>query len=185
MQNISEVLATYARAIHTVTLRSKLPVVYHPIPFYGYKLSSFAAYIAKCFISCAASHFARTLPNPGHVPKMSFLITLAYEHSSRPCAQLTLQYIALPRNGLQGLLLQLRFPPLFAILCLWMYSSIIVCTIVRDSLRAIRSSFALGTESAGRERLDSKLSCELYLRRSRVPMEVERGVMWGMLLRQN
>jgi len=65
-----------------------------------------------------------------------------------------------------------------------MYSSIIVCTIAKDSLRAVHSSFVLGAESAGRERLDSKLSCELYLRRSRVPMEVERGVVWGVLLCQ-
>jgi len=51
----------------------------------------------------------------------------------------------------------------------------------KDSLRAVCSSFVLGTESAGRERLDSKLSCELYLRRSRVLMEVERWVVWKML----
>ena len=48
----------------------------------------------------------------------------------------------------------------------------------------MRSSFVLGAESAARERLDSKLSYELYLRRSRVPMEVERGVVWGLLLYQ-
>jgi len=65
-----------------------------------------------------------------------------------------------------------------------MHSSILVCTIAKDSLRAVRSSFILGAESAGRERLDSKLSCELYLRCSQVPMEVERGVVWGMLLCQ-
>jgi len=60
-----------------------------------------------------------------------------------------------------------------------MYSSIIVCTIAKDPLRAARSSFVLGAESAGRERLDSELSCELYLRRGRVPMEVERAVVGG------
>ena len=121
MQNISEVLATYARTIHTIELHSKSPAAYHPIP---YKLSSFAAYIAKRFISCTSSHFARISPNSGRAA-MSFLIAWAYEDSSRPCAQLTLQHIALPRNSLQALLphhlhrpllLQLRFPPLFKVL---------------------------------------------------------------------
>jgi len=37
MQNMSEVLATYARTIHTVELHSKSPAAYHPIP---YKLCS-------------------------------------------------------------------------------------------------------------------------------------------------
>ena len=60
----------------------------------------------------------------------------------------------------------------------------LVCTIAKDFLRAVRSSFVLGAESAGRERLDSKLSYELYLRRSWVSMEVERGVVWGLLLCQ-
>jgi len=122
MQNTPDVLATYARTIHTVEFHSKSLVVYHPI---SYKLSSFAAYIAKRFISCASSHFARTSHNPGHVPAMSFLTAWAYEDSSRPCAQLTLQHVALPRNSLQALLphhlhrpllLQLHFPPLFALL---------------------------------------------------------------------
>ena len=43
--------------------------------------NTFAAYIAKRFISCASSHFARTLPNLEHVPTMSFLIAWAYPDS--------------------------------------------------------------------------------------------------------
>ena len=39
-------------------------------------------------------------------------------------------------------------------LVIWMYSSIIVCTIAKDSLRVVCSSFVLGAESARRERLD-------------------------------
>jgi hypothetical protein len=75
----------------------------------------------------SASYYAHhpTSHNRGHVPAMPFLIAWAYEDSSRPCAQLTFQHIALPRNSLQALLphhlhrpllLQLRFPPLFAVL---------------------------------------------------------------------
>ena len=121
MQNTSNALATYVRTIHTIELHSRSPAAYHSIP---YKLSSFAAYIAKRFISCTSSHFARTSHNPGHVPAMSFLIAWAYEDSSRLCAQFTLQHI-LPRNSLQALLLhhlhrplmlQLRFPPVFVVL---------------------------------------------------------------------
>ena len=37
---------------------------------------------------------------------------------------------------------------------IWMYSSVIVCTIAKDSLRALCSSFVLGTKSAGTERVD-------------------------------
>ena len=81
IQNTSNILATYVRTIpiHTIKLHSKSPAAYHSIP---YKLFSFAAYIAKRFISCASSHFARTSHNPGHVPAMSFLIAWAYEDSS-------------------------------------------------------------------------------------------------------
>ncbi|OAX42259.1 hypothetical protein K503DRAFT_766910 [Rhizopogon vinicolor AM-OR11-026] len=49
-----------------------------------YKLSSFTAYTARRFASCASYHFARTPPNPVRVPTISFLRATAYESSSRP-----------------------------------------------------------------------------------------------------
>jgi len=57
-----------------------------------------------------------------------------------------------------------------------MYSSIIVCTIAKDSLKAVCREGEAGQQAA---------LCVLYwLRRSRVPMEVECGIAWGMLLCQ-
>ena len=162
-----------ARTTHTVELHSKSPAAYYPIPLYEYKISSFAAYIANRLTSCASCHFQRTSLNPGHVPMMSFLIGWAHEGSSRPRVQLTLQHITFPRNSLQALrprhlhrhlLLHLRFPPLLAV-----HGHLDVFVHHR-----VPSRIVLGAESAGRERLDSKLACELHLRRSRVPMEGRR-----------
>jgi len=66
-------------------------------------------------------------------------------------------------------------------LVIWMYPFIIVCTIATRLFESCTQFLCPGAESAGRKRLDSKLSCELYLRRSRVPMEVERCAVRGML----
>jgi len=105
----------------------------------------------------------------------------------RPCAQLTLKYLSLPHNSLQALLphrlplplaLHLRFPPLLRSLVIWMYSCIVVCTTAKGSLRAVHSSFVIGTESAVRERLDRSWSVSSICPAVEF-VEVERGLCGG------
>jgi len=147
MQNISEVLATYAHTIHTVELHSKSPAAYHPIP---YKLSSFA------HTSQSASYHARhpTLRGPRltqDAPATKTRLDLVRSSSSNTSPSLAI-VCKLSSHTICIVLscCSCAFHHYSRSLVIWTHSSIIVCTIAKDSLRAVHSSFIFEAESAGR-----------------------------------